>query len=79
MRNLLGATPKSLQPEVYQRVRAILDAPDPDTARLLMNQVSRDYSEKAPKAMRVLEEGVDDVTAVLAFTGTLSQSAPDNQ
>jgi putative transposase len=67
MRNLLDATPKSLQTEVYQRVRAILDAPDPDTARLLLNQALRDYSEKAPKAMRVLEEGFDDATAVLAL------------
>jgi putative transposase len=66
MRNLLDATPKSLQTEVYQRVRAILDAPDPDTARLLLNQALRD-SEKAPKAMRVLEEGFDDATAVLAL------------
>ena len=34
MRNLLDATPKSLQAEMYQRVRAILEAPDLNTARL---------------------------------------------
>ncbi|GIM44723.1 IS256 family transposase [Collibacillus ludicampi] len=65
MRNLLDATPKSLQGDVYGRVRAILDAPDLKTARVLLNQVIEDYYEKAPRAMRVLEEGFDDVTAVL--------------
>ncbi|WP_206920674.1 transposase, partial [Alicyclobacillus suci] len=35
MRNLLDATPKSLHEDVYTRVRAILDAPDIQTARLL--------------------------------------------
>lgn len=67
MRNLLDATPKSLQAEVYRRVRAILDAPDLKTARLLLHQVLRDLADKAPKAMQVLEEGFDDVTAVLAL------------
>ncbi|GIM48425.1 IS256 family transposase [Collibacillus ludicampi] len=65
MRNLLDATPKSLQGDVYGRIRAILDAPDLKTARVLLNQVIEDYYEKAPRAMRVLEEGFDDVTAVL--------------
>jgi putative transposase len=37
MRNLLDGAPKSLQAEVYQRGRAILDAPDLETARLLLN------------------------------------------
>ena len=67
MRNLLDATPKLLQAEMYQRVRAILEAPDLNTARLLLNQVLSDYADKAPKATHVLEEGFDDVTAVLAL------------
>lgn len=67
MRNLLDATPKALQKEVYKRVRAILDAPDLKTARLLMNEFVEEYAEKAPKAVKVLEEGFDDVTAVLVL------------
>lgn len=39
IRNLPDATPKSLQAEVYRRVRAILEAPDLKTARLLLHQV----------------------------------------
>jgi len=46
-------------------VRAILDAPDMDTARLLFNQVIEAYETKAPKAMAVLEAGFEDATAVL--------------
>ena len=65
MRNILDATPKALQKEVHGRVRAIMEAPDLKTARILLEQVLEDYAEKAPRAMRVLEEGFDDGTAVL--------------
>ena len=67
MRNFLDATPKSLHDELYGKVRAILDAPDVLTARLLMDQVASDYSEKAPKAIQILENGFDDITAVLSL------------
>ncbi|MBX5437132.1 MAG: IS256 family transposase [Alicyclobacillaceae bacterium] len=67
MRNLLDATPKALQEEVYKRVRAILDAPDMKTARMLKNDFVEEYADKAPKAVQVLEDGFDDVTAVLAL------------
>lgn len=65
MRNILDKTPKSLQAEVHGRVRALLDSPDPETARLLLEKVLEDYAHKAPKAMTVLETGFDDATAVL--------------
>ncbi len=48
-------------------MRAILDAPDMATARLLMNKVVGDYVEKAPKAIQTLENGFDDITAVLVL------------
>ncbi len=67
MRNFLDATPKNLHGELYGRVRAILDAPDLKTAKLLYDQVVSDYMEKAPKAIRVLENGFDDITAVLSL------------
>jgi putative transposase len=65
VRNILDATPKALQDEVYRRVRGILDAPDMDTARVLLNQVLEAYETKAPKAMATLEAGFEDATAVL--------------
>ncbi len=66
MRNLLDVTPKTLQEEVYKRVRAILDAPDMRTARMLKNDFVEEFADKAPKAVQVLEDGFEDVTAVLA-------------
>ncbi|WP_408863342.1 transposase [Aneurinibacillus thermoaerophilus] len=65
MRNILDATPKQLQEELYPRVRAILDAPDLETARLLLQQTVETYEAKASKAISVLENGFDDATAVL--------------
>ena len=67
MRNLLDATPQALQEEVYKHVRAILDAPDMKTARMLQNDFVEEYADTAPKAVQVLEDGFDDVTAVLAL------------
>lgn len=67
MRNFLDATPKSLHDELYGKVRAILDAPDLETARLLMNKVVEEYGDKAAKAIAVLENGFDDITAVLSL------------
>lgn len=67
MRNLLDAAPKSLQGEIYRKVREILDAPDLDTARLLLDQMLSEYADKAPKALQVLEDGFDDATAVLSL------------
>lgn len=62
-----GSTPKALKDEVHGRVRAILDAPDLKTARLLLSQTIETFEEKAPKAMRILETGFDDATAVLSL------------
>jgi hypothetical protein len=47
MRNILDVTPKSLQEKLYPHVRAILDAPDMDTARLLLNQTLQAYETRA--------------------------------
>lgn len=65
MRNILDVTPKSLQDEIHRRVRALLDAPDTQTARLLLEKIQEDYAQKAPKAIAILETGFDDATAVL--------------
>ena len=67
IRNFIDATPKHLQAELYGKVRAILEAPDVATARLLMNKVVSDDVEKAPKAIQTLEHGVDDITAILVL------------
>ena len=48
-------------------MRAFLDAPDMDTARLLLHQTLQAYETRAPKAMAVLEAGIDSATAVLVL------------
>ena len=67
MRNVLNAAPKHLQDEIYVHVRAILDAPDLEAARMLLGQTLAKFGEKAAKAMRILETGFDDVTAVICL------------
>ncbi|MDT9724828.1 IS256 family transposase [Xylanibacillus composti] len=67
MRNVLDASPKSLKDEIHTHVRAILEAPNPEAARMLLNQTIAAYEEKAAKAMRTLETGFDDATAVLSL------------
>ena len=67
MRNVLNATPKALKSEIYSRIRTLLDAPDLETARLLLAKTIEAFEEKAPKAMRILETGFDDATAVLSL------------
>jgi transposase-like protein len=67
MRNILDVTPKAIREDLYPRLRAILDAPDMDTARLLLNQTLESFGKKAPKAMHVLESGFDDATSVLVL------------
>jgi len=63
MRNILDATPKTLKEELYPKLRA----PDLQTARLLFSKTVETYQDKIPKAIKVLETGFDDATAVLSL------------
>lgn len=67
MRNILDASPKALKEDIRGHVRSLFDAPDPETARLLLNQTLETYEEKATRAMAILEAGFDDATAVLSL------------
>jgi putative transposase len=65
--NIADATPKALHDEVHARVRAIFEAPDMETARLLLARFVADYAQTAPAAVATLERGFDDATAILAL------------
>lgn len=67
MKNILDATPNSLKDEVHSHVQAILEAPDEETARMLLGKTTSFYEDKAPKAMSILESGFDDASAVLVL------------
>jgi putative transposase len=66
-RDILEATPKTLRQELHEHLRTLFEAPDPATARTLLQQIVATYIERAPKAIAVLEAGCDDATAVLAL------------
>jgi len=59
------ATQNSLKDEVHSHVQAILEAPNEETARMLLCKTTSFYEDKAPKAMSILEAGFDDASAVL--------------
>jgi putative transposase len=71
--NVSDATPKALQEEVHRRVRAIFEAPDTETARVLLAKFSADYQQSAPAAVATLERGFDDAPAVLALPASYRQ------
>ena len=66
-RNILDAAPKSVQGELHGRLRSLLEAPDVETARALLDKLVTDYGERAARAIAVLDAGFDDATAVLAL------------
>ena len=65
--NVSDAAPKALQEALHRRVRAIFEAPDVETARVLLAALSAEYQQRAPAAVAVLERGFEDATAVLAL------------
>jgi putative transposase len=71
--NISDACPKALQEEVHRRVRAIFEAPDSETARVLLAKFSADYQHRAPVAVATLERGFDDATAILALPAPYRQ------
>ena len=66
-RNVIDSTPKSLQPKIKEDLKNIYDAVDIENARKYRDIIFAKYETKAPKAIAVLDEGFDDVTAVLSL------------
>jgi transposase-like protein len=53
--------------EVHGRLRPLFEAPDEATARTLLAAFVADYQQTAPGAVKTLERGFDDATAILAL------------
>ncbi|MGI6235779.1 MAG: IS256 family transposase [Christensenellales bacterium] len=64
-RNILDNCPKSIQPEIKERLRLLYDAANETIAREQLSTMFEDYNDKASKAMKILEEGFDDIISVL--------------
>jgi putative transposase len=65
--NVCDAAPKALQAEVHARLRPLFEAPDQETARVLLARFALDFADRAPRAVAVLERGFEDAIAVLAL------------
>jgi transposase-like protein len=66
-RNVLDQTPPPLRDRMHDRLDAILTAPAPAPAREALEATLDALERDAEKALRVLEDGFDDATAVLAL------------
>lgn len=64
-RNVLDKTPKKYQPELKKYLRGIYQAKDIAEARRLLSETLETFEVLAPKAMLTLEEGFEDVMAVM--------------
>ncbi|HAE62532.1 MAG TPA: IS256 family transposase [Eubacteriaceae bacterium] len=66
-RNVLDKAPKSQQPLVKQYLKSIYNAINLSEARKLMNEALTSFESTAPKAMKILEDGFEDVMAVMSL------------
>ena len=66
-RNILDKTPKKHQPEIKKYLQSIYQARDIDEARRLLSETLEAFEVLAPKAMTTLEEGFEDVMAVMSL------------
>jgi transposase-like protein len=65
IRNILSYAPRQLRQELADHLKLIFAAPNQDTARRLANDVMESFDSKASKAMRCLDEGLDDALTVM--------------
>ena len=66
-KNMLDKTPKKLQPEMKQALNDMYNAPDIEKAKLRKTQIMEKFEKSAPKAVSLLDESFDDVTAVFSL------------
>jgi len=64
-RNVLDKTPKKHQPELKKYLRSIYQARDIVEARRLLSETFEAFEVLAPKAMITLEDGFEDIMAVM--------------
>lgn len=64
-RNIIDACPKAQQGALAERLRALCNASDLETARELLRRLLDDYGSTAAKAMDTLEDGFEDAMAVM--------------
>lgn len=66
-RDIVTASPRTLQREISHRYREIVDASTQEKTRIFLNETLAAYETHAPCAMNILENGFDDAMAVMTF------------
>jgi len=69
LKNIRKRCPDQHEEDVHRRVKEALESTTKKKARERVHDILKDYDEKAPKAMKTLEEGFEDAIAVLALPG----------
>lgn len=67
VRNVLSACPAKEQKALLCKLRQILEASDEATARQQLRETMEAFASSAPRAMECLENGFEDVIAVLCL------------
>jgi transposase-like protein len=67
MRNVLDECPKRHRDALHSQLKDALQAPNKEEARRRKEQLMDDFEGKAPKALRILDEGFEDAIAVLCM------------
>ena len=66
-RNVLGRTPASYRDQMHQVLDRVLEASTREEARTQLDDLRERLEKKAPSALKTLEDGFYEVTAVLAL------------
>ena len=66
-KNLLDKTPKKLQPEIKTSLNDLYNAPDLKNAKSRKQQMMDKYQDQASKAMELLDESFDEITAIYSL------------
>lgn len=66
-RNVLEKTPSAYKKRMHQHLERMLEAHSPQEAREVFEATYEEVSERAPNALAVLEDGLEDAITVLAL------------
>ena len=66
-RNVLDACPKAVHDPFHAALRAVFDAPDRKRADLLLRPLLEDFATTAPRAVALLEAGIEDPRTLVAY------------
>lgn len=66
-KNILDKTPKRHQSELKKHITSIYNAKDMTEARRLLSETLKEFESRAPKGITILEEGFEDVMAVMSL------------